>query len=68
MKHHGQKASRGGKGLFNLYFHIHHVQHQTRSGQKLKQGWNLEAGTEAEAMEDAAYWLGCPSLAQSVFL
>ena len=28
-----------------------------KSGQELKQGWNLEAGADAEAMEGAAYWL-----------
>ena len=27
------------------------------SGQQLKQGWNLEAGADAEAAEDAAYGL-----------
>jgi hypothetical protein len=31
-------------------------------------GGNLEAGADAEAMEDAAYWLGFPWLAQPVFL
>ena len=35
--------------------------------QELKLGWNLEAGAEAEAMEDAAYWL-VPQLVQSAFL
>jgi hypothetical protein len=48
-KHHGQKASWGGKGLFGL--------HLRKSGQELKQGRNLEAGTDAGAMEGAAYWL-----------
>jgi len=28
------------------------------SGQEFKQGRNLEAGADAEAVEDAAYWLG----------
>ena len=50
MKHHGQKASWEGKGLFGLHFCIA-VHHQRKAGQELKQNRNLEAGTEAEAME-----------------
>jgi hypothetical protein len=41
-----KKVSWGGKGLFSLHFH-----HERKSGQKLKQGRNLEAGADAEAME-----------------
>jgi hypothetical protein len=34
MKHHDLKASWGGKGLFGLYFQIHHWR---KSGQELNQ-------------------------------
>jgi hypothetical protein len=54
IKHHDQKASWGGKGLFSLHFHIA-VHHQRKSGQELTRGRDLEAGADAEAME--AYWL-----------
>lgn len=33
------------------------VQHQKKSGQKLKQGRNLEATAELEAMEESHLWL-----------
>ena len=55
-KHHEQKASWGGKGLFGLHFHIIAL-HRRKSGQELKQGRSLESGADAEAMEGAAYWL-----------
>jgi hypothetical protein len=61
MKHHDKEASWGGKGLLSLYFHIA-VHHQRKSGQELTQGRNLEAGVDAEAMEDAAYWIAFPGL------
>ena len=41
----------GGKGLFGLYFLIT-VHHQRKSGQELKQGKNLEAGVDVEAMKE----------------
>jgi hypothetical protein len=44
----------GVNGLFSLYIHIA-VHHQRNSGQELKQVRNLEAGTDVEAMEGAAY-------------
>jgi hypothetical protein len=44
-----QKASWRGKGLFGLYFQIS-ISHWKKSGQELKQGWNLEAGKDADAM------------------
>jgi hypothetical protein len=44
------KATQGGKGLFHSQFHKT-VHHQRKSGQELKQGKNLEAGADAEAME-----------------
>jgi hypothetical protein len=57
MKHHYRQASWRGKGLLSLYFHIT-VHHQRKSGQKLRQGRNLEAGADAEAME-GYYLLTC---------
>jgi hypothetical protein len=44
-----RKASWRGKGL-GSNFHIT-VDHQRKPGQELKQGRNLEAGADAEAME-----------------
>ena len=42
--------------------------HQRKSAQELTQGRNLEAGVDAEAMEES-YLLACfPSLAQLAFL
>ena len=38
------------KGSFGLYFYIT-VHHQRKSVQELKNGRNLEAGADAEAME-----------------
>jgi hypothetical protein len=55
MKHHDQKA-RGGKGLFCLHVHIA-VTTKGSQNRELKQGRNLEAETDAEAIMDAAYWL-----------
>lgn len=40
----------GGKGLFGLQFHII-IHHHRKSRQKLKQGNNLEAASDTEAME-----------------
>jgi hypothetical protein len=39
-----------GKGLFGLHFHIT-AHHQRKSGQELKHGRNLEAGTDAEVVK-----------------
>jgi hypothetical protein len=50
QKHHDQKASWGGKGLFGLHFHIA-LHHWRKSGQELKQGRILEAGAGTEFME-----------------
>lgn len=44
------------EGSFCLHFHIT-VHHGRKSGQERKQGKNLEAGADVQAMEDAAYWL-----------
>jgi hypothetical protein len=54
VKHHDHKASWEGKGVMRLTFHIV-GHHQRKSGWELKQGRNLEAGADAEAMESAAY-------------
>jgi hypothetical protein len=48
-KHHEQKTSWRGKGLFGLYFHTT-VGHWSKSGQRLEQGWYLETGADSEAM------------------
>lgn len=56
IKHYDQKENWGGKGLFDLHFHTT-VHQQRKSGQGLKQGWNLEAGADAETVEWYAYWL-----------
>jgi hypothetical protein len=53
------KITLGGKGLFGLSFHI--VVHQRRkSGHELKQGRNLEAGADKEAMAECCI-LACSS-------
>jgi hypothetical protein len=65
MKRHHQKASWGTKGLFGLHFHII-INYWRKSGQELKQGWNLEAGADAADMEGAAYWLASPDLLSSL--
>ena len=52
MKHHGQKQVGEEKGLFGSDFHSNH--HWRKSEQELKQGRNLEAGADAEAIEGAA--------------
>jgi hypothetical protein len=64
MKHHDQKAS-GGQCLFTLCFPIA-VHHQRNSEQELKQGRDLEAGVDAEAM--GAYCLLDVSLGLSSLL
>ena len=45
------KESWGEKGLFGLYFQII-VHHWRKLGQKLQQGKNLEAGVDAEVVEE----------------
>jgi hypothetical protein len=62
MKHHDPKAYWGGKDLFGLHFQIHHWR---KSGQELKQGWNLKA---VEAMEECCLLACFPWLAQPAFL
>ena len=60
MKH-CEKVNQGAKGYYGLYFHIS-VHYGRKLRQELKQGRNLEAGADAEAMEGAAYWLPSPGL------
>lgn len=43
------KATQGGKDLFDLYFHII-VHLRKKSKQKLRQGRNIEAGTDTEGI------------------
>ena len=45
-----------GVGIW-LTLPYHTVHHPKKSGQELKQGRNLEAGADAEAMRVASYWL-----------
>jgi hypothetical protein len=65
MKHHGQKASWGGNGLFGLFFHI--AVYHWRSGQELKQGRNSEGGADAQAMEGYCLLVCFSWLAQPTF-
>ena len=61
------KASWGGKGLLT-YSSTSIVHHGRKSRQELKQGRNLEAGVDAEAMEGCCL-VACSSwLSQSAFL
>lgn len=48
------KSNMGGKGLFALPFHIT-VHHRRESGQELRQGKNLEAGVDTEAMKGCCF-------------
>lgn len=61
-KHHDPKAGWGGKGHYQIS-----VRHWGKSGQELKQSWNLKAEADAEAMEGrcsltCSSWLGQPAL------
>ena len=60
MKENEEEANREEKGLFVLHFRVI-VHHWRKSGQELKQGWNLEAGADAETMEECCL-LACLSL------
>jgi hypothetical protein len=46
-----KNASWRGKGLFDLHFHIA-VHYQMESEEQLKQGRNLESGSDADTMEN----------------
>lgn len=52
IKHHEQ-TTQGGNSLFHIIEFHRLVRHQGKSGQEYKQGKNLEAGTEAWAMEES---------------
>jgi hypothetical protein len=65
-KHHDQEASWGVKGLFNLYFIADY--HRKESGLELTWVRNLEAGADAEAMEECCLLACFPWLAQLAFL
>jgi hypothetical protein len=67
MKHHDQKASWEGKGLFGLHFQFTILQWK-KSVQKLRQDWSLEAGANAEAMEGCCLLDCFPWFAQLAFL
>jgi hypothetical protein len=56
IKHHDHKQFEG-KGLSQLYNSWVAHYYSGKSGQELKQGRNLKAGTDAKAMEGAAYCL-----------
>jgi hypothetical protein len=58
------KASWGAKN--GLHFHI--AVYQRKSGQELKQGRNLEARADAEAMEGCCLLACSQQLAQPAFL
>jgi hypothetical protein len=45
-----EKASCGGKDVFGFYFQVT-VHYWRKSGQELKQDWNLEPGADAKAMQ-----------------
>jgi hypothetical protein len=66
VKHHGPKTSWEGQGLYGLHFQFT-IYHWKKSGQELEQGWNLEAGADAEAMEEGCSLACFPWLAQSTF-
>ena len=65
VKHHDQ-GKLGRKGFIRLHFQIT-IHHWRKSGQELKQGRNLKAGADAEAMEGCCLltcftWLAPPAL------
>ena len=66
MKHLDQKASWEGKVSLDLYFSIA-VDQKRKSAQELKQGRVLEAGADADAMEDTAYCLVSHALLSQLF-
>ena len=59
-KYHDQKSKLGKKGFIGF--------HLRESGQEFKQGWNLEAGADAEAVEICCLLNCSPWLAQPAFL
>jgi hypothetical protein len=67
IKRHDQKASWGGTDIFCSRFHAV-VHHWRKSEQELKQGWILEAGADAEAMEGRCLPACLSQLSQPAFL
>ena len=61
MEHDDQKAIWGRKGLLGLYFHTS-VHHRRKSGQKLKQSWNLEQELMQKPWRSDAYWIALHGL------
>jgi hypothetical protein len=59
--HYNQKASWGGKGLFNLHFDIA-VHDQRKSGLELTQCRNLEPELMQRLWRAVAYWLASHGL------
>jgi hypothetical protein len=51
MKYHDHKRKLGRKGFIHLML-PHHSSSPKKVRQELKLGWNLEAGADAEAMEE----------------
>jgi hypothetical protein len=69
MEHHEQKANWGEKSLFGLHFIWLFMSYGKKSGQEFNQGRILEAGADAEAMENCCLLLACfPWLTLSAFL
>ena len=63
------KGNLGREGFMWLtlsYITPHH--YQKKSGQELKQGGNLEVGTDAEVMEECVFLAGSLWLAPAFFL
>jgi hypothetical protein len=67
MKHRDQKSKLGRKGFTQFTLHII-VYHWRKSGQEIQAELNLEAGTDAAAMQECCLLACFPSLAQSAFL
>jgi hypothetical protein len=61
------KATLKGKGFFGLHFHIT-AHHRINPGQELKEGRNLEAGADAEAMGELCLLTCSLWLVQPAFL
>jgi hypothetical protein len=62
----GPKKQVREERTFGSHFHIA-VHHQRKSGQEFKQGRNLEAGADAEAMKGCCFLTCSIWLAQSAF-
>jgi hypothetical protein len=56
VRHHDRSKS-GRKGFIWLTLPLHSLSSKRKSRQELKQGGNLEAGADAEAMEVEVGWV-----------